>query len=189
MTATATNVTEMLGAWRAGDPQALDRLMPLVYAELHRIAHRYMRDERRNRQLQTTALVNEAFLKLVDITRIDWESRTHFYAVAATAMRRILVEEARRRDADKRGGDVSHIAFDETCVPAPERSGDLVALDDALNRLAEFAPRKARVVELRYFGGLSVEDTACALGVSAETVARDWRAARLWLYQQVSAGS
>ncbi len=181
------DVTRLLVAWRGGDADALDRLLPLVYAELRRVAHRYMRDERPNHPLQTTALVHEAYLRLIDVTRVDWQSRNHFFAVSAQMMRRILVEAARRRQADKRGGDASHVALDEAFVPAPERAADLLALDEALERLATLAPRKARVVELRYFAGLSVEETAGVLEVSAETVMRDWRMAKLWLQRDLPA--
>jgi RNA polymerase sigma factor (TIGR02999 family) len=180
-------VTRLLVAWRGGNAEALDRLAPLVYAELHRIAHRYMRDERPNHPLQTTALVHEAYLRLIDINRVDWESRNHFFAVSAQMMRRILVDAARRRTAGKRGGDASHVALDEALVPARDREADLVALDDALEELARLAPRKARVIELRYFAGLSVEETAQVLGISAETVMRDWRMAKLWLQRDLSA--
>ncbi len=162
--------------------------MPLVYAELRRVAHRYMRDERPNHPLQTTALVHEAYLRLIDVNRVDWESRNHFFAVSAQMMRRILVEAARRRNADKRGGDVSHVALDEALVPAAERDADLVALDEALDRLAALDARKARVVELRYFAGLSVAETAQVLGISEETVLRDWRMAKLWLLRDISHG-
>ena len=181
------DVTRLLVAWRGGDADALDRLLPLVYAELRRVAHRYMRDERPNHPLQTTALVHEAYLRLIDVTRVDWQSRNHFFAVSAQMMRRILVEAARRRQADKRGGDASHVALDEAFVPAPERAADLLALDDALERLAALAPRTVRVVELRYFAGLSVEETAGVLEVSAETVMRDWRMAKLWLQRDLAA--
>jgi RNA polymerase sigma factor (TIGR02999 family) len=180
-------VTQLLVAWRGGNAEALDQLAPLVYAELHRIAHRYMRDERKNRELQTTALVNEAYLRLIDVTRVDWQSRNHFFAVSANMMRRILVEAARRRGADKRGGDASHVALDEFAIAAPQRSVDVLALDEALEELNAVAPRKARVVELRYFGGLSVEETADVLGVSVETVMRDWRMAKLWLQRTLTA--
>jgi RNA polymerase sigma factor (TIGR02999 family) len=184
--APSADVTRLLLAWRGGDAAALDGLIPLVYAELRHIAHRYMRDERRNRSLQTTALVHEAYLRLIDVTRVDWENRTHFFAVSARMMRRILVEAARRRSTDKRGGDASHVALDEAVVPAAARGADLLALDEALEQLATLAPRKARVVELRYFGGLSVEETAHVLGVSPETVLRDWRMAKLWLQRELS---
>jgi len=179
-------VTRLLVAWRGGDAGALDRLLPLVYAELRRVAHRYMRDERPNHPLQTTALVHEAYLRLVDVTRVDWQSRNHFFAVSAQMMRRILVEASRRRNAGKRGGDASHVSLDEAFVPAADRGADLLALDEALEHLASLAPRKARVVELRYFAGLSVKETADVLGVSVETVMRDWRMAKLWLQRDLS---
>ncbi len=180
------DVTGLLVAWRAGDADALERLLPAVYTELHRLAHRYMRDERPDHPLQTTALVHEAYLRLVDVKRVDWEDRNHFFAVSARMMRRILVEQARRRNADKRGGDVSHVALDEAVVPATERGADLLALDEALEQLGALAPRKASVVELRYFAGLSVEETAEVLRVSVETVTRDWRMAKLWLQRDLS---
>lgn len=145
-----------------------------------------MRDERPNHPLQTTALVHEAYLRLIDVTRVDWQSRNHFFAVSAQMMRRILVEAARRRNAGKRGGDASHVALDEAFVPAADRGADLLALDEALEHLATLAPRKARVVELRYFAGLSVKETADVLGVSVETVMRDWRMAKLWLQRDLS---
>ena len=179
-------VTRLLVAWRGGDAGALDRLLPLVYAELRRVAHRYMRDERPNHPLQTTALVHEAYLRLIDVTRVDWQSRNHFFAVSAQLMRRILVEAARRRNAGKRGGDASHVPLDEAFVPAADRGADLLALDEALEHLAALAPRKARVVELRYFAGLSVKETADVIGVSVETVMRDWRMAKLWLQRDLS---
>lgn len=179
-------MTRLLLAWRGGEADALDRLAPLVYAELHRIAHRYMRDERKNRSLQTTALVHEAYLRLVAVTRVDWQSRNHFFAVSANMMRRILVEAARRRGASKRGGDASHVALDERLVAVVEPGADVVALDEALDRLHALEPRKARVVELRYFGGLSVAETADVLEVSVETVMRDWRMAKLWLQRELT---
>jgi RNA polymerase sigma-70 factor (ECF subfamily) len=183
---TAANVTNILLAWRGGESAALGQLLPLVYADLRQVAHRYMRQEAPNHPLQTTALVHEAYLRLVDAGRVDWQGRTHFYAIAAQVMRRILVEAARRRDAGKRGGDASHVALDEAFVPAPERAGDLVALDEALERLAALAPRKAKVVELRYFGGMSVRESAAVLGVSEVTVMRDWQMAKLWLHHDLS---
>lgn len=175
-------------AWCEGDRAAFERLVPLVYAELRRLAHRRMRDERPEHVLQTTALINEAYLRLVDINRVRWQSRAHFYGVAAQVMRRILVDAARERDARKRGGAISHVVFDEALMPTPERDADLVALDDALVALAKVDPRKSQVVELRYFGGLSVEETAEVLSVSVETVARDWRLAKLWLLRELEQG-
>ena len=181
----APDVTELLVAWCEGDQAALERLMPLVYPELHRLAHRYMRDERPNHLLQTTALVNEAYLRLIDVTRVRWQNRAHFLAVSARMMRRILVNAAKARDARKRGGTASHVAFDEEAVAAPERAVDVVALDDALTALAAIESRKAQVVELRFFGGLSVEETAHVLQVSAETVMRDWKVAKTWLLRDL----
>ena len=181
----APDVTELLVAWCEGDQAALERLMPLVYPELHRLAHRYMRDERPNHLLQTTALVNEAYLRLIDVTRVRWQNRAHFLAVSARMTRRILVNAAKARDARKRGGTASHVAFDEEAVAAPERAVDVVALDDALTALAAIESRKAQVVELRFFGGLSVEETAHVLQVSAETVMRDWKVAKTWLHRDL----
>jgi RNA polymerase sigma factor (TIGR02999 family) len=181
----ASDVTELLVAWCDGDQAALERLMPLVYPELHRLAHRYMRDERPNHLLQTTALVNEAYLRLIDVTRVRWQNRAHFFAVSARMMRRILVNAAKARDAHKRGGTAAHVVFDEEAVAAPERAVDVVALDEALTALAVIDPRKAQVVELRFFGGLSVEETAHVLRVSPETVMRDWKVAKTWLLRDL----
>jgi RNA polymerase sigma factor (TIGR02999 family) len=180
------DVTSLLAAWGEGDEAALARLVPLVYAELHRLAHHYMRDERRGGTLQTTALVNEAYLRLVDTRRVRWESRAHFLGVAAQAMRRILVDAARTRGARKRGGAVPHVSLDELSLAAPERGPSLVALDEALTALAEVDDRKSRVVELRYFGGLTVAETAAVLHVSPETVQRDWHVAKAWLLRELS---
>ena len=179
-------VTQLLLAWRHGDAAALERVVPLVYAELRRIAHRYMRDERPDHPLQTTALVHEAYLRLADVNRLDWQSRNQFYAVSARMMRRILVDEARRRDAGKRGGDPSRIELDEALMPTPEKGADVLALEEALSRLEALDERKARVVELRCFTGLSVAETAEVLQVSEETVFRDWRMAKLWLRRELS---
>ena len=187
--ASRADLTGLLIKWRRGDAAALDRLIPLAYAELRRIAHRYMRDERRNHPLQTTALVHEAYLRLIDVKRVDWQSRNQFYAVSARMMRRILVEEARKRNADKRGADASHVAMDEALLAAPERGADVLALESALERLEALDERKARVVELRCFAGLSVPETAEVLDVSEETVFRDWRMAKLWLRRELSAPS
>ena len=187
--ASRADLTGLLIKWRQGDAAALDRLIPLAYAELRRIAHRYMRDERRNHPLQTTALVHKAYLRLIDVKRVDWQSRNQFYAVSARMMRRILVEEARKRNADKRGADASHVAMDEALLAAPERGADVLALENALERLEALDERKARVVELRCFAGLSVPETAEVLGVSEETVFRDWRMAKLWLRRELSAPS
>jgi RNA polymerase sigma-70 factor, ECF subfamily len=177
----APDVTELLVARCDGDRAALVQLMPLVYPELHRIAHRRMRDERPNHPLQTTALVNEAYLRLVDVNRLRWQNRAHFFAVSAQMMRRIVVNAAQARDARKRSGSASHAVFDEEAVAAPGRAVDVIALDEALTSFAALDPRKAHVVELRFFGGLSVDETAHVLGVSPETVMRDWTVAKTWL--------
>lgn len=179
------DVTGLLMAWRDGDRVALDQLVPLVYAELRHVAHCHMRGERPGHLLQTTALVNEAYLRLVDITRVQWQSRTHFFAVAAQMMRRVLVDAARERGAHKRGGDLRLVPLDEARTLAQERSLDLVALDEALESLSRIDPRKARVIELRYFGGLSVDEAAEVIGVSGDTVMRDWKMAKLWLLREL----
>ena len=180
------DVTQLLLAWRGGDDAALNKLVPLVYDELRRLARLYMRGERAGHMLQTTALVNEAYLRLVDVNRVQWENRAHFFAVSAQLMRRILVDFARSRSYKKRGGDSPRASFAEALVISSEDSPDLVALDDALNALAQVDRRKSQVVELRYFGGLSVEETAEALNVSPETVKRDWRLAKAWLLNQLT---
>lgn len=185
MTTQGPDITALLTSWREGDRQALDRLMPLVYEELRRVAHHRMQGERPGHPLQTTALVNEAYLRLVDVTHVHWQDRAHFFAMAAQMMRRVLVDAARERRSQKRGGDLQFVPFDEATATAPEATVDLVALDEALDALSQFDARKARVVELRYFGGLGVEDTGEALGVSADTVMREWRTARLWLLREL----
>ncbi len=179
------DVTRLLQAWCNGDPAALDRLVPLVYTELHRLAHRHMLGERHAEPLQTTALVNEAYLRLVRSERVRWQNRTHFYAVSSQVMRRILVDAARSRESVKRGGDVVHVSLDEAPLVSPEPEADLVALDEALTKLGEIDARKCRVVEMRYFGGLSVEETAEALAVSTQTVMRDWAMAKLFLLREL----
>jgi RNA polymerase sigma-70 factor, ECF subfamily len=179
------DVSALLRAWTDGDQHALARLTPIVYDELHRLAHHYLKGERAGHSLQTTALVNEAYLRLVDYKRMRWQNRAHFLAVAAQAMRRILVDRARRRNA-KRGADAEHVALDAEAVLCTDRSDDFVSLDDALNALAERAPRKARVVELRFFGGLGVEETAEVLRVSPITVMREWKSAKAWLYRELA---
>ncbi|RPI17600.1 MAG: sigma-70 family RNA polymerase sigma factor [Acidobacteria bacterium] len=181
-------VSLLLRACSGGDKAALDKLMPVVYDELHRRAHRYMVHERAGATLQTTALVNEAYLRLVDLKRIDWQDRTHFFAVAATFMRRILVDFARSRRYQKRGGEAQKVSIDPALLPSPEAGVDMIAIDQALTALAEFDPRKARVVELRFFGGMSEDETAGVLQVSRETVKRDWRLAKLWLLHRLSEG-
>jgi RNA polymerase sigma-70 factor (ECF subfamily) len=179
-------VSELLRAWSDGDRAALDSLTPIVYGELHRLAGRYMKGERPGHSLQTTALVNEAYMRLVDYKNMQWQNRAHFFAVSAQLMRRILVDHARRRNL-KRGGGVQHVSLDQTAMVGSERAADLVALDDAMNLLAKLDPRKVRVVEMRFFGGLSVEETAEILKVSAVTVMRDWNTAKAWLYRELKA--
>lgn len=182
------DITGLLEAWAGGDQAALEELMPLVENELHRLAHRYLERERRGHTLQTTALVNEAYLRLVDQRRVLWQGRSHFVAIAAKMMRRILIDHARRLAYAKRGGGAKRISLDEVCELAEERAADLVALDDALELLGSLDERKSRVVELRYFGGLSVEETATVLGVHPDTVTRDWRTARAFLRRELEAG-
>ena len=179
------DVTALLMAWGNGDEDALSRLMPLVYNELHRLAEGYMRREHAGHALQTTALLNEAYIKLVDSSRVRWQNRAHFFAVAAQLMRRILVDFARNRRYQKRGGDWRRVTFAEGLGAATNLDSDLVALDEALQGLAKLDPRKARVVELRFFGGLRLEETAEALQVSTDTVGRDWRAAKAWLMREL----
>jgi len=180
----AGDVTGLLSAWSKGDQGALEELTPIVYEELHRMARRYMGRERPGHSLQTTALVNEAYMRLVDYKRMQWQNRAHFFAVSAQLIRRILIEHARRRNL-KRGGGVRHISLDEAAVVGGKRTADLVALDDAMKALAQFDPRKERVVEMRFFGGLSVEETAEVLKVSPVTVMRDWSTAKAWLYREL----
>ena len=182
------DLSSLLRGWSSGDESALDKLMPAVYAELHRIAHRYMVRERAGHTLQTTALVNEAYLRLIDAKKVSWQDRAHFFAIAATTMRRILVDFARSRGYKKRGGSVRKVTLDDAVVASPQPDMDLERMDDALNALAEIDPRKARVVELRFFGGLSVEETAEVLKVSAITVMRDWNMAKLWLLKEMKRG-
>jgi RNA polymerase sigma-70 factor (ECF subfamily) len=179
-------VTELLLDWSSGNQAALDRLMPLVDQELHRLAHHYMRQENPGHTLQTTALVNEAYLRLVDQNRVHWKNRTHFFALSAQLMRRILVDHARRRKYAKRGGGAHKVSLDEVMAVSPERGADLIALDDALEKLAAIDLRKSKVVEMRFFGGLSVEETAEALAVSSLTVKRDWKVAKAWLYNSLN---
>lgn len=175
----------MLRAWGTGDHTALERLTPLVYAELHRIAQRYMRREKPGNSLQTTALVNEAYLKLVDLTQVSWQGRAHFFAISANLMRRILVDAARARGAGKRGGQAIRIELNESLDACPLRPEQLIRLDDALRALAELDPRKAKVVELRFFGGLTTEETAEVLNVSGKSVLRDWSFSRAWLMREL----
>lgn len=186
MTPSPDEVTELLIAWSNGDQAALDRLMPLVYDELRRIARRYMSHQSPGHTLQTTELIHEAFLKLVRQPEKHWRNRAHFLGVAAQAMRHILVDYARSRQCAKRGSAVQVVSLDEAAVVSEERAAEIVALDDALSRLAEIDLRKSRIVEMRYFGGLSVEETAEVLGVSPDTVMRDWRLAKTWLRRELS---
>jgi len=183
------DVTQLLLKWSQGDRQAMEELLPLVYRELQKIAHRYLNKERGDHTLQTTALVHEAYLKLVDQTRVQWQNRAQFFGIAAQAMRRILVDNARQRLADKRGAGAEKISIDDKEIDiSDEKASNLVELDFALKKLAELDPNKARLVELRYFGGLSLEETAEVLGVSRPTVIRQWRLAKAWLYKEISGG-
>ena len=181
-------VSGLLRAWGDGDRAALDRLTPIVYDELRRLASHYMRGERPGHSLQATALVNEAYVRLVDYKGMQWQNRAHFFAVSAQLMRRILVDHARRHNL-KRGGGVQHVSLDETAIVGDDRAADLMALDDALDALARFDSRKVQVVELRFFGGLSVEETAEVLKVSSVTVMRDWSTAKAWLYRELAGRS
>jgi RNA polymerase sigma factor (TIGR02999 family) len=178
-------VTKLLRAWAGGDQAALEDLTPQVYGELHRMAARYMRNEWQGRTMQASALVNEAWLRMVDVSRVSWQDRAHFFAVSANMMRRILVDQARARGAARRGGGRAMNLDDAPEIAAPGRDNEMVALDDALNVLAEIDPRKAKVIELRFFGGLSVEETASFLSISEQSVMRDWRLARAWLYREI----
>lgn len=180
------DVTLLLQAWSEGEEAALDKLAPLVYAELSRLARKYMAGERHQQTLETGALVNEAYIRLVDWKNVRWQNRAHFYAVSAQMMRRILVDYARARGNQKRGGAAPRVSLDEALVFSEDQSSDFVALDRALLRLAEVDPRKSQVVELRFFGGLSVEETAEVLQVSPFTVHRDWRMAKAWLYREIT---
>jgi RNA polymerase sigma-70 factor (ECF subfamily) len=179
-------ITQLLQAWRRGDDDALERLTPQVYRELHLVARRCMDRERYGHTLQTTALINELYLRLCDLKLIDWQNRAHFFALCARQMRRILTDQARARQSHKRGDGAQAVWLDEALVVSPEPTADLVALDDALNQLAKVDHRKSQVVVMRFFGGLSVEETAEVLKVSPETVARDWRLAKAWLMRELS---
>jgi len=180
-------VTDLLLAWGRGDESAFDRLIPLVHVELRRLARRYMRGAN-HQTLQTTVLVNEAYLRLVDLDRVRWQDRAHFFAMAARLMRRILVDHVRSRQYVKRGGGARMVLFDEATVAAPEPAVDIVRLDDALRALSEVDRRKSDVVEMRFFGGLTIDETAEALQVSPETVQRDWRYAKAWLLRELGGG-
>lgn len=188
-TPAAPEVTALLLAWREGDQGALDRLVPVVYDELHRMAQRQLRGERRDHTLQPTALVNEAFLRLIDVRRIQWQDRSHFLAMSARLMRRVLVDSARARAYQKRGGGAVRVSLDPEAIALDERPTDLVELDHALDALAKEDPRKSQVVELRFFGGLTVDETAEALKVSTDTITRDWKMARVWLFRELRKGA
>ena len=180
------DVTQLLLKWSSGNQDALSELLPLVYRELQKIAHRYLSRERSSNTLQTTALVHEAYLKLIDQNRVQWQNRAHFFGIAAQAMRRILVDNARQRLADKRGAGAEKVSIDEVLIDiSDERAGNLIDLDEALQKLAEIDEQKSQLVELRYFGGLSIEETAEVLGVSVATVNRQWRLAKAWLYNEI----
>lgn len=176
----------MLLKWTQGDDAALEQLIPLVYEELRRMARQYLRRERAGHTMQTTTLVHEAYLRLIDAGQVRWQDRAHFFAIAAHLMRRILVDDARKRIFQKRGPELTRISLDQAMVLAPERDAEVIALDEALQRLNYFAPRKSQVVELRFFGGLSIEETAAALEISTDTVKREWRTAKLWLLHELS---
>jgi RNA polymerase sigma-70 factor (ECF subfamily) len=186
-TISADNLTGLLVEWRQGDNAALDKLTPLVYDELRRIAHRYVQRERNGHTLGTTALVNEAYLRLAGQEQTNWQNRSHFFAVTAQVMRHILIDHARRRHSAKHGADARRVSMAEAETMSQERAAELIALDEALDELAQLDWRKSRVVELRYFGGLGLEETACVLEVSMMTVRRDWRAAKAWLYRRMKA--
>jgi RNA polymerase sigma-70 factor, ECF subfamily len=181
-----TDITQLLLAWRNGDKAALDALVPVVHAELRRIARHYMRGQREGHTLQTTALVNEAYLRLIDSSRVNWQNRAHFFAISAQLMRRVLVDFARAKNSQKRGGDRVQITLDENIETPLEKQTDLVALDEALDNLAKLNGRQSQIVEMRYFGGLSEEEIAETLQISTRTVRRDWNVARAWLYREIA---
>ena len=186
MAPSSKEITQWLIAWSNGEEDALEKLVPLIYDELRRIARRYMKREPAGHTLQTTALVNEAYLRLIEQKGMKWRNRAHFFAISAQLMRRILVSMARARHANKRGGEARQVSLDEALVISEERAAELVALDEAMNELAALDSRRSRVVELRYFGGLSVEETAEILKISPETVMRDWKRAKAWLYTELN---
>jgi len=181
--------TQLLIDLSGGDTAALEKLTPLIYDELHRLAHRFLRRERGGHTLQTTALVNEAYLRLVDQRNLRWQNRAHFFAIAAQLMRRILIDYARRRQYAKRGSGAPHVSLDEAAVLSEERAADLIALDEALDNLASIDPQQSRVVTLRFFGGLTVEETAEVLKLSHDMVKREWSTAKAWLYREMSSGA
>ena len=187
MTQSSTHdVTELLIEWSNGDKAALDKLMPLIHEELRRLAHHYMSHERPGHTLQTTALINEAYLRLVNRKAVHWQNRAHFFAIAATLMRSLLVDHARSHAYAKRGGDARKITIDEAMIVSQERAAEVVALDDVLKQLAIFDPQQSRIVELRFFGGLTIDETAEVLGLSAATIKREWSTARAWLYRELN---
>lgn len=180
-----SEVTRLLLDWSNGDRAALDELIPLVYDELRRLAHHYMRQEREGHTLQTTALVNEAYVRLIDQNAVHWQDRAHFFAIAAKLMRRILVDYARSRRYAKRGGEARQVSFDESAIVSPVKGAEMVAVDEALTDLGTRDARKSKIVELRFFGGLNIEETAEVMGISPTTVQREWRSAKAWLYQAI----
>lgn len=188
MTPSPHDITQLLVAWGNGDQTARDQLMPLVYQELHRLAHQYMRRERPGNTLQTSGLLNEAFLKLVDQRSVHWQNRAHFFGIAAQMMRRILVDYARNRGYAKRGGNMDRISLNETLIASKQHSAQVIALDDALKDLVTMDQRKGQIVELRFFGGFSIKETAELLGVSPGTVMRDWTLAKAWLKREMKPG-
>jgi len=179
-------ITQLLAEWSNGNQTALDKLYPLVYDELHRMANRYMKRERKDHTLQTTALINEAYVRLVEQKDVHWENRAHFFAISAQIMRRILIDHARRQAYAKRGGGAQKVSLDETAIVASGPASSILLLDEALNRLTQMDPRRGQVVELRYFGGLNNEEIAGVLKISENTVTRDWNMARAWLYQELT---
>ena len=185
MSSSDEEVTDLLREWRNGDKAALEKLTPLIYDELHRLAHKYIRRERPGHILQTTALVNEAYVRLVDQTNVDWQSRAHFFGVAAQVMRHILVDYARQQLAAKRGGEFETLHVDDGEIVLPERAAELIALDDALRALNDLYPRRSKVVELRYFGGLNNKEASEVLNISETTIERDWRFAKAWLFREL----
>jgi RNA polymerase sigma-70 factor, ECF subfamily len=186
MSADPQDITQLLKDWSDGDREAPSQLMPLVYQELRRLADHYMSHERASHTLQPTALVNEAYLRLIDQTRVDWQNRAHFFGIAAQLMRRVLLDHARAHHAGKRGGAAKRLSLDEASILPEERASDLIALDEALEELAKLDERKSRIVELRFFGGLGVDETAEVLGIHRATILRDWAVAKAWLHRELS---
>jgi RNA polymerase sigma factor (TIGR02999 family) len=187
-TPSSQEVTRLLLAWRDGDQEALEQLTPLVYGELRRMAHRFMRRERPDHTLQSSALVNEAYIRLIDCHQVDWQNRAHFFGIAAQMMRQILIDHARRHTRARRGGGLREVSFEETAVVSVERAAELIALDDALTALAAFDLSKSRIVELRFFGGLTNEEVGEVMGMSLRTIEREWRKAKAWLRRAISKG-